>query len=91
MKTRLNYKIHKYTSLRRIYYSNNPCLYPQNEIVQNVKPNTISFFELNISEIRQLAYFLLDEQITILNFMSCVIISNRKTIRYCIYALFQSA
>ena len=44
MKTRLNYKIHKYTSLRRIYYSNSRCRYPQKEIVQNVKLNTISFF-----------------------------------------------
>ena len=44
MKTRLNYKISKYTFLRRIYYSNSPCPYPQKEIVQNVKPNTISFF-----------------------------------------------
>ena len=43
MKTRLNYKIHKYTSLRRIYYSNSPCRYPHKAIVQNVKPNTIFF------------------------------------------------
>ena len=45
MKTRLNYKVHKYTSLHKIYYSNSPCRYPQKEIIQNVQP--IQFLFLN--------------------------------------------
>ena len=34
MQTYLNYNIHKYTSLHRLYYSHNPSRYPQKETIQ---------------------------------------------------------
>ena len=71
IKTHLNSKVHKYTFLYRIYSSIVLANIHKKKSCKLLSLIQFLFFKLNISLIRHLVHFLLDEQITILNYVMC--------------------